>query len=206
MLRLLIFICILQYSIGAILRGRILLDGDATKTVSIPAGSSCAVHFEDTSIPDMAAKDINATELSNLIGFPINYEMTIPNNLQPIFLYSLSVRITNGNTLLYINTVRVIVPITNGSLITVDIPVTNVQQNPQNVSKPVSSEDNGKYSWPEMLGKDGTLAVQYIKMKSNLTNVFTVPENSFITMDYRTDRVRVFVDNNNIVTKVPRVG
>lgn len=39
-----------------------------------------------------------------------------------------------------------------------------------------------------------------------LSNVFTVLENSPMTMDYRTDRVRVIVNQAGIVTQVPRTG
>ena len=34
----------------------------------------------------------------------------------------------------------------------------------------------------------------------------TVKEGSMVTMDYRTDRVRVFVDSKGIVKQTPTVG
>ena len=37
-------------------------------------------------------------------------------------------------------------------------------------------------------------------------NVMTVKEGSMITLDYRTDRIRVFVNNKGIVKSVPTVG
>ena len=38
------------------------------------------------------------------------------------------------------------------------------------------------------------------------TNVVAIPEGSIVTADYRTDRVRVFVDANGIVRSAPTVG
>jgi len=66
--------------------------------------------------------------------------------------------------------------------------------------------DLERLSWPELVGREGTYAVQYIKEKTGLTNVHTVLEGSAITMDYRTDRVRVFVNEKGIVTQIPRTG
>jgi hypothetical protein len=39
-----------------------------------------------------------------------------------------------------------------------------------------------------------------------LTNVVIVPEGSAVTADYRTDRVRIFVDKKGIVIEIPRTG
>ena len=78
-------------------------------------------------------------------------------------------------------------------------------------------------SWPELVGREGTYAVQYIKEKTGeidtwfkrrsdridclgLTNVLLLPEDALITMDYRTDRVRVFIDKDGIVVRTPRIG
>ncbi|CAF2833001.1 unnamed protein product [Rotaria sp. Silwood2] len=191
--------------VGGIIRGRVLLDGNENKTVQIPTGSILTIYFQDTSIPDMPARDIKVVQLSNLVDFPINYQMEISNDLPPIFSYSLSARITNGNTLLFITTQRTSVPIKNPSPITIDIPVTNVNQGLQNIPAPLPFKNIGQYSWPEMLGKEGTYAVKYIKEKSGLTNVFTVLENSPITTDFQPDRVRVFVNGNGIVIRIPYI-
>uniref|UniRef100_A0A452XU13 Subtilisin inhibitor 1 n=1 Tax=Aegilops tauschii subsp. strangulata TaxID=200361 RepID=A0A452XU13_AEGTS len=37
-------------------------------------------------------------------------------------------------------------------------------------------------------------------------SVHVVPSDAFVTMDYNTGRVRVFVDSNNKITKAPRIG
>lgn len=38
------------------------------------------------------------------------------------------------------------------------------------------------------------------------TNVMTVKDGSPMTMDYRTDRVRVLVNNRGIVTRTPTIA
>lgn len=45
-------------------------------------------------------------------------------------------------------------------------------------------------------------------MKATLgfTNVVTVKQGSAVTFDYRTDRVRIIVNNKGIVVAVPTVG
>ena len=37
-------------------------------------------------------------------------------------------------------------------------------------------------------------------------NVFIISEDSMVTMDFRTDRVRIFVDGDNVVTQIPGRG
>ena len=62
-------------------------------------------------------------------------------------------------------------------------------------------------SWPELVGKDGLTAKSAIQKATGLnTRVIITPENSMVTMDYRLDRVRIYVDSNGIVTRVPRRG
>uniref|UniRef100_A0A7S3Z8W6 Subtilisin n=1 Tax=Lotharella globosa TaxID=91324 RepID=A0A7S3Z8W6_9EUKA len=70
----------------------------------------------------------------------------------------------------------------------------------------------GKEHWPELVGIDSEKAVQIIKAeRPDLTDVHTVPTGSFVTMDYRMDRVRVFVDDpggtgSGMVKMAPHVG
>ena len=46
--------------------------------------------------------------------------------------------------------------------------------------------------------------VQHFRL--GFQNVVAIPEGSPVTMDYRTDRVRVFFDTKGIVRNVPTVG
>ena len=62
--------------------------------------------------------------------------------------------------------------------------------------------------WPECLGLGGTDCQRLIETYAEDVrgNVFIVPMDSFVTMDFRTDRVRIFVDESAIVTKIPKRG
>ncbi|CAM9204791.1 unnamed protein product [Ectocarpus fasciculatus] len=75
-------------------------------------------------------------------------------------------------------------------------------------------------TWKECVGMDVEEAVEMIKAaRPDLRKVAKVPEashlkrhlshripGSMVTMDMRSDRVRIYYDTNNIVTRPPRVG
>mmetsp|Transcript_19168 Transcript_19168/g.32829 ORF Transcript_19168/g.32829 Transcript_19168/m.32829 type:complete len:95 (+) Transcript_19168:146-430(+) len=65
---------------------------------------------------------------------------------------------------------------------------------------------DAKSSWPEVVGKTGEEAVAIIQREDENVKAVIVPENAFVTMDYRTDRVRVRVNANGIVVSAPTVG
>ncbi|KAJ7978747.1 Proteinase inhibitor [Quillaja saponaria] len=67
------------------------------------------------------------------------------------------------------------------------------------------SECRGKNSWPELKGKEGDVAVRTIERENHFVNAVIVLEGSFVTLDIRCDRVRVWVDTNGIVTRVPQI-
>jgi hypothetical protein len=64
----------------------------------------------------------------------------------------------------------------------------------------------GKESWPELVGINGDAAVQIIIGENSRVSASTVPEDAVVTTDFRCDRVRVFVDKQDIVTRVPNIG
>ncbi|CAF5208910.1 unnamed protein product, partial [Rotaria magnacalcarata] len=68
------------------------------------------------------------------------------------------------------------------------------------------SSTSNKKEWPELVGKKGEEAVKIIKKETGFDNVVIVKQESPITLDYRTDRVRVFVDANGIVVTTPTIG
>ncbi|KAB2625542.1 glu S.griseus protease inhibitor-like [Pyrus ussuriensis x Pyrus communis] len=71
----------------------------------------------------------------------------------------------------------------------------------------MSSECEGKDSWPELVGAKGKDAKAIIESENRLVHVVIVKEGSFVTKDYRCDRVRVWVDKHDIVTKkIPQSG
>ncbi|CAF0730403.1 unnamed protein product [Rotaria sordida] len=63
---------------------------------------------------------------------------------------------------------------------------------------------NENKSWPEFVGKDAD------EVKSQLTaegyQVEIKPEGAPTTRDFRLNRVRLFVDDNNAIVKEPRTG
>ncbi|MQL67652.1 hypothetical protein F6Q10_35165 [Streptomyces vinaceus] len=65
----------------------------------------------------------------------------------------------------------------------------------------------GKQSWPELVGVPGKVAKETIQKENpKLTQVVIVLIGTPITLDYRFDRVRIFVNYLGIVIQVPRVG
>lgn len=63
-----------------------------------------------------------------------------------------------------------------------------------------------KTSWPELVGQPAEDAKRAILRDRPNLNVQIVPEDAMVTMDWREDRVRIFVDKNNKVAKEPRTG
>jgi hypothetical protein len=62
--------------------------------------------------------------------------------------------------------------------------------------------------WPECIGKSGSDCVSLIESFAPDVqgHIFVVPADGIMTMDFRMDRVRVFVDENGIVQKSPSRG
>ena len=60
--------------------------------------------------------------------------------------------------------------------------------------------------WPELVGVCGSCAKKIIQNSNECLNVIVLPEDSPVTTDYRLDRVRIYVDNDEIVTKTPMIG
>jgi len=64
-----------------------------------------------------------------------------------------------------------------------------------------------KLSWPELVGIDADEAVEIILQETrHEVDVEVIPEDSFVTADFRTDRVRVFVTEENLVARKPMIG
>ncbi|XP_066355429.1 subtilisin inhibitor-like [Miscanthus floridulus] len=63
-----------------------------------------------------------------------------------------------------------------------------------------------KDSWSEVVGMSSEEAKKKIKEDKPGADVQVVPADAFVTMDYNTDRVRVFVDSNDKVARAPRIG
>ena len=67
---------------------------------------------------------------------------------------------------------------------------------------------SNKAEWPELVGKIGDTARTIIREEGGraLTQVAIFTPDMMGTCDYRTDRVRIYVDENGVVNQVPRVG
>jgi len=64
-----------------------------------------------------------------------------------------------------------------------------------------------KETWAELVGADGEAAVATIRSeRPDLAVVETVPADAMVTMDFREDRVRVFVDDAGKVAQPPKCG
>lgn len=61
--------------------------------------------------------------------------------------------------------------------------------------------------WPELVGRTADEAVAVIRRTNPaVVQVLVVADGSMVTMDFREDRVRVFTDAHDHVTRVPRIG
>ncbi|MDA2809759.1 serine protease inhibitor [Nocardiopsis sp. RSe5-2] len=68
----------------------------------------------------------------------------------------------------------------------------------------------GKQSWPELAGADAHTAERVIERENPRVDAVLVPKGSFVTMDFRCDRVHVFHEGEDpaplIVSRAPQVG
>nr|GLL41140.1 proteinase inhibitor [Ipomoea trifida]GMD72030.1 ase inhibitor I13, potato inhibitor I [Ipomoea batatas] len=65
---------------------------------------------------------------------------------------------------------------------------------------------DGKSSWPELVGVDAFLAKSTIEKENSDLYVVVVYQRCPITLDYRPDRVRLFVDCSNVIISTPVTG
>ena len=64
----------------------------------------------------------------------------------------------------------------------------------------------GKSSWPELVGVNATLAATAIAHDRPDVAVEVLPPGAPLAPGYNPLRVRVFIDNNLLVSKVPVIG
>ncbi len=60
--------------------------------------------------------------------------------------------------------------------------------------------------FPELKGIHNEKAKESILKEHPNLQVYVVPEGAMVTMDYRMDRVRLYVNEEGIVVRPPRVG
>ncbi|KAL7160368.1 hypothetical protein ABFS83_01G090600 [Erythranthe nasuta] len=70
----------------------------------------------------------------------------------------------------------------------------------------MSTECRGKRSWPELIGVPGNVGEATIERENPLVNAIILPPGTAHILNFRCDRVWVFVDGNGNVTRVPSIG
>ena len=63
-----------------------------------------------------------------------------------------------------------------------------------------------KSSWPELLGAQARVAVATIETENPYVDTQVVLEGTPVTGEFSCTRVRVWIDRNRIVTRVPVIG
>ncbi|KAI3668058.1 hypothetical protein L6452_43133 [Arctium lappa] len=61
----------------------------------------------------------------------------------------------------------------------------------------------GKYSWPELVGKNGEDAAVKIEQENPHVHAIVILDGTPVTKDFRCDRVRVWVDCHGTVIRTP---
>ncbi|CAF3497216.1 unnamed protein product [Rotaria sp. Silwood1] len=179
------------------LRGRVIFPSGSR--IPIESDGKLIVELQDTSMADAPARVI-AQSIGKAIRFPMAFAIKYsPKQIIPGGFYSLHVTIRNKNDeLLYINDVYTrVTPIGLDRTTLIDVPVILVKTTKSVVKKT---------QWPELIGTNGEDAVKIIKQETGFSSVMTIEEGSPITLDYRTDRVRVFVDKKGIVKSAPNIA
>ncbi|KAG8382424.1 hypothetical protein BUALT_Bualt05G0075800 [Buddleja alternifolia] len=70
----------------------------------------------------------------------------------------------------------------------------------------MSSDCQGKSSWPELLGASGNVAVSTIERENPLVTAIIVPPGTSVIPVFQCDRVWVYVDANGNVDRIPTIG
>lgn len=65
---------------------------------------------------------------------------------------------------------------------------------------------SNKGEWPEAVGLSGEEAKNIVLQDDSTINVQVLDENAPTTRDFRTNRVRIFVNADGVVVKPPRRG
>eukprot|EP01039_Chlorochromonas_danica_P007745 gene7745-8556_t len=65
---------------------------------------------------------------------------------------------------------------------------------------------HNRNEWSQLVGQEGFIVAEIIQKERPELQVVTVPHNAMTTMDYRADRVRIFVNASGKVVRPPRIG
>ncbi|KAK7345803.1 hypothetical protein VNO77_16414 [Canavalia gladiata] len=64
----------------------------------------------------------------------------------------------------------------------------------------------GKSSWPEVVGANGEVAAAKIERENERVRAIVVLDGSLVKMDFRCNRVWVWVNKQGFVIRVPKIG
>ncbi|KAG9153516.1 hypothetical protein Leryth_019792 [Lithospermum erythrorhizon] len=70
----------------------------------------------------------------------------------------------------------------------------------------MSSICQGKSVWPELVGATGCTAKQRIEKENSLVTAFIILDGTPVTSDFSCNRVRVFVNQYNMVARAPFIA
>ncbi|XP_071949484.1 uncharacterized protein [Antedon mediterranea] len=66
--------------------------------------------------------------------------------------------------------------------------------------------ENMPNEWPSLVGKKGEEAQKFISKERPELKIVILNKDDMMTMDFREDRVRIFVDDNQVVVRPPKTG
>ena len=70
----------------------------------------------------------------------------------------------------------------------------------------VGSNNPKKTSWPELVGTTSEEAKKKIKEEMTEADIQVIPPGYFVTADFRSQRVRIYVDQSDKVIRTPIIG
>lgn len=70
----------------------------------------------------------------------------------------------------------------------------------------VMTSSEKKTAWPELVGMAGDEAKTLLESQVTDKQISIVPSDRMVTMDYRVDRIRIFVDKDGKVERAPQLG
>ncbi|RDX99230.1 hypothetical protein CR513_17740, partial [Mucuna pruriens] len=77
---------------------------------------------------------------------------------------------------------------------------------PRSYNEVLGTKNPRKTSWPEVVGVSAEEAEKKIKEEMSGAEIQVVLPGYFVTADFKPQRVRLYVDESNKVTKTPGIG
>ncbi|KAM3399693.1 hypothetical protein ACQJBY_004864 [Aegilops geniculata] len=84
--------------------------------------------------------------------------------------------------------------------------MSSMEKKPEGGNTDTGDHHNQKTEWPELVGKLVEEAKKVILQDKPEARFVVLPVGTIVTMEYRIDRVRLFVDSLDKIAQVPRVG